>query len=130
MLTGMIETLRIADNGIGLAAPQVGVSAAVAVIILEPLHDAIVLVNPRITKVKGIRHLPEGCLSLPGQVYEVAHARVVWVDAQDASGASRRIEASGLLAQAIEHEVDHLHGKLIDVVGTPMSLFARAERNQ
>lgn len=104
----MVETMRF-HNGIGLAANQVGVLKRV-VVIEVPDDDIRVLVNPEIIKKYGEREVEEGCLSVPG--YRGLVTRSIWVKARSLSiqGAEVRVKAEGLLAQALEHEIDHLNG--------------------
>ena len=107
----MIETLREAD-GVGLAGPQVGVSERIFVVEI-PDNDPIVFVNPEIIQT-SIETSPyeEGCLSIPGVYFNVIRPSAVTVQAQDVTGKPFTIEATGLLARVIQHENDHLHGKL------------------
>ena len=107
----MIETLREAD-GVGLAGPQVGVSEKIFVVQI-PDNDPIVFVNPEIIQT-SIETSPyeEGCLSIPGVYFNVIRPSAVTVQAQDVAGKPFTIEATGLLARVIQHENDHLHGKL------------------
>jgi peptide deformylase len=115
MLGDLFETGRRAP-GLGLAAPQIGVNLAVAVVDLsvgaEP-EARMVLANPRIVAAEGGVSLEEGCLSFPGLFTTIVRPRSILVKAQDGAGNEREIEADGLLAQAICHEVDHLQGRLI-----------------
>jgi peptide deformylase len=100
--------------GIGLAAPQVGVSHRLLVYRVEPDSPVQALVNPEIewsSRDKDI--MEEGCLSLPGVHVEVERPVFVRVRAQDAEGDPILVEASGLEARVIQHEVDHLDGVLI-----------------
>ncbi|GGG17449.1 peptide deformylase [Caldovatus sediminis] len=104
-----------AAPGIGLAAPQVGVGLRLAVVDLQPDDKPapIVLVNPEIVAVSEERALrEEGCLSLPGQYAEVERPARVKVRYQDLTGARQEIEADGLLAACLQHEIDHLDGVL------------------
>ena len=107
----MTDTLRSA-NGVGLAANQVGVPRRVIVIQLPDEEDARVYINPRIVHREGHRDVPEGCLSIPG--YMATITRSLWVRANGLDRSSRtfRLHADGLLAQALEHEIDHLNGIL------------------
>lgn len=109
LVQDMIETMRDAP-GVGLAAPQIGVQLQVAVV--EAEKDEIhVLVNPEIVKSDGEHLLEEGCLSVPGYWGHVLRAEKVTVKARDAHGKEIRIsDAEGLLAQALQHEIDHLQG--------------------
>ena len=111
LISDMLETMH-ADNGrVGLAAPQIGVSLRVIVIGI-PEEEDIVLINPEIVKRKGERLIDEGCLSVPGYVGQVKHAETVTVKGHNQNGKEIRIKADGLLAQALEHEIDHLNGVL------------------
>ena len=104
-----------AAPGIGLAAPQVGVNLRLAVVDLQP-NDApapIVLVNPEVTRVSEDWALrEEGCLSLPGQYADVSRPARVHVRYTDQDGKGQEIEAEGLLAACLQHEIDHLDGVL------------------
>jgi peptide deformylase len=101
--------------GIGLAAPQVGVGLRLAVIDLQKDEkpDPVVLVNPEIVAASGeLATREEGCLSLPGQYADVTRPARVKVRFQDLAGARREVEADGLLAACLQHEIDHLDGVL------------------
>ena len=123
LIDDMIDTLRAA-SGIGLAAPQVGVSLRVAVIEV-PGEDVITLINPEIVKKKGERVIVEGCLSVPGYQGDVKRAVTVKVKARNRDGREVRITATDdILAQALEHEIDHLDGRLYtDLVESPESIW-------
>ena len=111
LIDDMIDTMH-ASHGVGLAAPQIGVSLRVAVIEI-PDEDILVLINPEITKKKGERTIEEGCLSVPGYQGEVKRAMTVKVRARDRDGREIRVTATDdVLAQALEHEIDHLEGRL------------------
>jgi peptide deformylase len=110
LIDNMIETMYQA-SGAGLAAPQVGVSLKIAVIGL-PDEDIIVLVNPELVKKSGERVVIEGCLSVPGYRGEIKRAEKVTVKALDRNGKAFRIKAEELLAEVLEHEIDHLNGVL------------------
>ncbi len=111
LVADMLETLHADPVRAGLAAPQVGISLRVIVIGI-PDEDDIILINPKIVRRKGERMMSEGCLSIPGYTAEVEHAESVTVKGLDQNGKEVRIKAEGLLAQALEHEIDHLNGKL------------------
>jgi len=106
----MIETMHSA-SGVGLAAPQVGVSLRVIVIGI-PEEEDIILINPQIVRRRGERLVSEGCLSVPGYVGQIKRAESVRAKGQGLDGKEVRIKADGLLAQALEHEIDHLNGVL------------------
>jgi len=102
--------------GLGLAAPQIGVNLRLATVDLSVGKDPeqrIVLANPEIIESSGKVSLEEGCLSFPGIFTNLTRPRSLVVRAQDAEGRWRELEASGLLAQAICHEIDHLDGVLL-----------------
>lgn len=110
----MAETMYRAP-GIGLAAPQVGESLRLIVADVgytEGKPDLIVLVNPVIVEAEGALVMEEGCLSLPGVRAEVERAARVLVRGYDLKERPREIEAEGLLAVVLQHEIDHLEGKL------------------
>lgn len=111
LIDDMIETMYAA-HGVGLAAPQIGRSERVAVIHV-PDEEVIVLINPEIVKRSGERLIEEGCLSVPGYFAEVVRSRSVLVKALDRDGRPQRTKAKDdVLAQVLEHEVDHLDGVL------------------
>ena len=111
LIDQMIETMYH-DLGIGLAAPQVGISLRLIVVDDERGGGPMALINPVITASRGEIAGEEGCLSLPGIFGEVARAEWVEVDALDREGRKKRLEARGLLARVIQHEIDHLDGVL------------------
>lgn len=106
----MVETMR-ATGGVGLAAPQVGVLLRVIVIEISQ-GEIIELINPEIVKATGEREVEEGCLCLPGYVGRIKRSEVVKAKGVDRDGKPVRIKADELLAEALEHEVDHLNGLL------------------
>ena len=110
LIDDMIDTMR-ANQGVGLAAPQVGVSLRIAVIEI-PGEEVITLINPEMVKREGERDVAEACLSLPGYAGEIKRAVTVRVKAQNREGKWFRLKGEGLLAQALEHEIDHLNGVL------------------
>ncbi|RLF05082.1 MAG: peptide deformylase [Thermoprotei archaeon] len=108
----MIETM-LENEGVGLAANQVGVSKSVFV--ASPSmkrEDMLVLFNPRIVEKRGWIEDVEGCLSLPGISAIVKRANTVVVEGLNINGKKQAIKATGLLARFIQHDVDHLNGKL------------------
>lgn len=109
LISDMIETMREA-NGVGLAAPQVGILKRVVVI--DVGEGPIALINPEIIESEGEIIKPEACLSVPGIVGEVPRPRRVKVKAQDKWGKPIEIEGEELLARALCHEIDHLEGEL------------------
>ena len=114
LLDDMVETMRAA-NGVGLAAPQVGVLRRIVVIEVEE-GNVIELINPKIIAYSGEQTDTEGCLSVPGRSGTVTRPRHVTVRALNRRGESFDITGSDLLARAFCHELDHLDGKLyIDI---------------
>lgn len=111
LVENMLETMPH-ENGVGLAANQVGTLNKVAVIQTPEMEEALVLINPVILERIGERIVEEGCLSIPGYRGELIRSETVKVRAQDARGKRYTIKADGLLAQALEHETDHLEGTL------------------
>ncbi|MEH7460961.1 peptide deformylase [Bacillus thuringiensis] len=111
LLKDMHETMLIAD-GVGLAAPQVGVSLQVAVVDIGDDNGKIELINPVILEQRGEQVGPEGCLSFPGLFGDVTRAEYIKVRAQNRRGKVYLLEADGFLARAIQHEIDHLYGVL------------------
>jgi peptide deformylase len=104
-----------AAKGVGLAAPQIGISRRIAVIdcsVGENEHEKLVLINPEIIKVEGRQVGEEGCLSIPGFRENVPRANRVTVRAQDVKGQTFEMTGEELLARAFLHETDHLHGRL------------------
>jgi len=109
LLDDLAQTMRDAP-GVGLAAPQIGVALQACVVeVGGKLHE---LVNPRIVRADGDDRDLEGCLSLPGYVAYVTRRERVWVVAQNRHGRGIKVSGSGLLSRALQHELDHLQGKL------------------
>jgi peptide deformylase len=109
LLDDLTETMRKAP-GVGLAAPQVGEAARACVIEVEgELHQ---LVNPKIVRSDGEDRDLEGCLSIPGYVAYVTRKERVWIVAQNRFGRKIKVAGSGYLGRALQHELDHLDGKL------------------
>ncbi len=109
LIDDMFETMHAAQ-GIGLAAPQVGRSERLAVVEIE--GDRLVLINPEIVDESGGDKAEEGCLSIPDIYGDVERSARVTVRATDREGEAFEIEAEGLLAVCIQHEMDHLMGKV------------------
>lgn len=108
----MAETMYNAP-GVGLAAPQVGITKRIFIIdVSKEKTDLKVFINPTILKMEGEVCDEEGCLSIPGEYANVTRASVVEVAAQDLKGNEFLLRADGLLARAIQHELDHLNGTL------------------
>ena len=115
LVDDMVETMYDAP-GIGLAAPQVGVSHRLLVIDLSSgteVDELLVLVNPEIVSTEGEVESEEGCLSLPGLTLKMCRPERVVARGQDRHGEELEIEAEGLLARALQHEIDHLNGVLL-----------------
>jgi peptide deformylase len=108
-IADLFETMDTA-KGVGLAANQVGVARRVAVVGVE--GERLALVNPVILSAEGHSREEEGCLSVPEQYGEVERPERIVLEALDADGKPYRREAEGLLARAIQHEIDHLDGIL------------------
>ncbi len=114
LVDDLLETMYDAD-GVGLAAPQVGVSVRVIVVDTreEEGREALALINPRVAEASAdTDKAEEGCLSIPGVADIVERPARVVVEGLDPAGAPVRLEAEGLLARALQHEVDHLDGVL------------------
>ena len=114
LIDDMIETMYAAP-GVGLAAPQVGVSKRLAVIDIssrDEEHPLIVLVNPVIVSSEGELEFEEGCLSIPEYTAKVKRAENLVISCRDREGREIEIEAGGLLSIAMQHEIDHLDGIL------------------
>jgi len=121
LIDDLIETMRAA-SGVGLAATQIGVPLKIAVIEI-PGEEVIVLVNPEIVKSEGERIIGEACLSVPGYQGEIKRSVRVKVKARNKQGRNIRLKGEELLAQALEHEIDHLNGILyVDRVEEPEKL--------
>lgn len=114
LVRDMFETMYAA-SGVGLAAPQVGVGKRVIVVDISPVDENVApmaLVNPDIVDRKGMAEGTEGCLSIPGVEGMVQRADSVLVRALDPQGQPFQVRAEGLLARALQHEIDHLDGIL------------------
>ncbi len=103
--------LMYESKGIGLAAPQVGISRAM--IVVDIGTGLFKLINPRIVSKSGSQVMEEGCLSVPGVYLKVKRAKKVCLEALDENGCFQKLEAVDLLASVFQHEIDHLEGKLI-----------------
>jgi peptide deformylase len=112
LVADMFETMYEAP-GIGLAATQVNVHRQLLVLdVSEEKNQPHVLCNPRILTKDGIQTYQEGCLSVPGIFADVERANQITVEAEDAAGETFTLQADGLLAVCIQHEMDHLAGRL------------------
>ena len=114
LIRDMFETMYAAE-GIGLAAPQVGVGKRVIVLDVSPVDENVppmAIVNPEILERKGSVAGEEGCLSVPGVQGEVCRAETVVVRGLDPEGKPLHLSAAGILSRALQHEIDHLDGIL------------------
>ncbi|MES2216991.1 MAG: peptide deformylase [Pseudomonadota bacterium] len=112
LIEDMYETMYHND-GIGLAAPQIGLSLRLAVIdVSEKRNENFCIINPQIIQAEGEDLMDEGCLSVPGVFDRAPRALRVVVRTQDETGKFREIKGDGLLAHCLQHEIDHLNGKL------------------
>ncbi len=111
LIDDMLETMHTVPGRAGLAAPQIGISLRVIVVGI-PGEEDIALINPELVRKAGERLVNEGCLSIPGYVGQIVRAESVTVKGRAPDGKQRRIKADELLAQALEHEIDHLNGVL------------------
>lgn len=116
LIATMFETMQ-AHKGIGLAAPQVGISEQI--FIVDTGKEAFVAINPRILKATGSEIMEEGCLSIPDVHVNVKRATVLEVEFTDEENQFVRLKLSGLTAKVFQHEFDHLQGKLIIDYLTP-----------
>lgn len=128
LLDDLTHTMRAAP-GAGLAAPQLGEALDVAVV--EAKGRTYELVNPRIVRDDGDQTDLEGCLSIPGYVAEITRRERVWVEAQDRHGRNYRFNEHGFVARAVQHELDHLRGKLyIDYLASLDELIAVSDEDE
>ena len=111
LVDNMVDTMHD-QRGVGLAANQVGSLQKVAVIQTPDMEEPMVLINPEIMKTEGERQVEEGCLSIPGYRGMVNRSEKVRAKAMGLDGKIYRVNADELLAQALEHEIDHLNGIL------------------
>lgn len=126
LIEDMFETMYHA-RGVGLAAPQIGVGLRLSVIdIIGDKKEQLVIINPEIASSKGQKEFDEGCLSVPGAYDTVIRAEQVTVTALDRFGQPIEIKAEGLLAECLQHEIDHLNGKLfVDLLSPLKRVMAR-----
>lgn len=109
----MLETMYLAP-GVGLAAPQIGLSLKICVVDIVPdgKKTPFVLINPKVVDGKDLIELEEGCLSFPKIYEKVKRFNEVTVEYLDINGKQRKYTATGFLAKAFQHEIDHLNGKV------------------
>jgi peptide deformylase len=114
LVTNLFDSMRAAE-GVGLAAPQIGILRRVAIVDVSPqvpTAPPVVLVNPRLVKTEGTQIGEEGCLSFPGLYGDVERFERVTVESWGEDGSPFTVEAEGFFARALQHEIDHLDGKL------------------
>ncbi|MEH7502382.1 peptide deformylase [Neobacillus drentensis] len=111
ILDNMYDTM-IEFDGVGLAAPQIGLDARIAIVDIDDELGTIEMINPVILETSGEQTGPEGCLSFPGLFGEVTRPNFVKIEAFDRKGRKYTLEAEEFLARAIQHEIDHLDGIL------------------
>jgi peptide deformylase len=126
LIDDMFDTMYHA-RGVGLAAPQIGVSLRLSVIdIIGDKTQQMVIINPEIIVSEGEKEFDEGCLSVPGAYDTVIRAERVTVKALDRFGKPFEISGDGLLAECLQHEIDHLNGKLfVDLLSPLKRMMAR-----
>lgn len=131
LIDDMFETMYH-TNGVGLAAPQIGVSLRLSVIdVIGDKAQQLVLVNPEIIHSEGSAVYNEGCLSVPGAYDKVTRAERVTIRAQDKFGTPYEMTADGLLGECFQHEIDHLNGKLfIDLLSPIKRTIALQKLNK
>jgi peptide deformylase len=136
LIDDMLESMR-ATHGLGLAAPQIGVGLRVLVIEMpedkEDPHNGeqVILINPEMVKAEGEQFGEEGCLSIPGYVGMIRRAMKVSVKGLNRKGKEIRVRGEGLLARALQHELDHLDGILFtDRLEKPEDLYRVTEDHQ
>jgi peptide deformylase len=132
LVADMIETM-IASEGVGLAAPQIGLSKRVFVL-REPDQEPMAFVNPEIVSMEGRAEGEEGCLSMPGVYAQVPRATDIVVRAQEPGGDAFELAAADFLARIIQHETDHLNGILfperLDIITRQEKLEEWARRRE
>ncbi|ACK67906.1 peptide deformylase [Rippkaea orientalis PCC 8801] len=129
----MLQTMY-SSNGIGLAAPQVGVHKQLIVVDCDPNDPAnqpIILINPQITRFsQELCVVEEGCLSIPGVYLDVTRPKAIEVSFRDEQGKPRKLQATDLLARVIQHEMDHLNGVMfVDRVNNGLALTESLQKN-
>jgi peptide deformylase len=112
LVENMAETMYVA-NGVGLAAPQVGISSRIFIVDIDEGRDLRIFINPNIVDHRGSSLHDEGCLSLPGAKEMIKRPSFIRLNALNVKGESFEIEADGFLARVIQHELDHLDGILM-----------------
>ena len=126
LLTDMARAMYL-NHGVGLAATQIGV--AKSLVVIDVGDGLIKLANPVITKREGTQISEEGCLSVPGECIKIKRAVTVFVNFLNEGGKPAHIKAEGLLAKAVQHELDHLPGKLIIDYLNPIKKLLRRTKS-
>jgi peptide deformylase len=111
LLAGQMLDFMRKNNGIGLAAPQIGLSRRIIVIELD--NQSYCMVNPEISLASDWDIMEEGCLSFPGRTVKVKRQKLAQIQGQDVTGKIQSLVAAGLLARVFQHEIDHLNGVMI-----------------
>ncbi len=120
LIADMFDTMYDA-KGVGLAAPQIGINKRLSVIdVVGDKTNQIVIINPSVVESRGKEKFQEGCLSVPGAYDTVERAEWVKVEAKDRHGKSYEIQGDGLLGECLQHEIDHLNGKLFIDLLSPL----------
>jgi peptide deformylase len=120
LIDDMFETMYDA-KGVGLAAPQIGINLQLSVIdVIGDKTQQLVIINPKVIEDRGRQKYQEGCLSVPGAYDTVERADWVKVSALDRFGKPFEIESDGLLGECLQHEIDHLNGKLFVDLLSPL----------
>lgn len=111
-----LVTTMLTHRAAGISAIQVG-SPVALIVVCDYQSDPVLMLNPRVTKASAVVRFTEGCLSFPGLMYSISRPGEVTVTYTDLDGKMQELQASGLLARAIQHEVDHVNGKLfVDLI--------------
>jgi len=129
LMEDMLETMR-ANNGIGLAAPQVGISKRIIVADIGEEDGPVKMINPRIVEREGTIVALEGCLSIPNVYGDVERSEKVVVKGLDEKGRPVTFEAEGLMARVFQHEIDHLDGRLFTDFATNVRVVTPEELEQ
>lgn len=131
LIDDMFDTMYDA-NGVGLAAPQIGINLCLSVVdVIGDKSQQLVLVNPEIIESHGKADFQEGCLSVPGAYDTVIRAEKVTIRAQDRFGKPFEMTAEGLLGECFQHEIDHLNGKLfVDLLSPLKRAMARKKMDK
>ena len=131
LIDDMFDTMYDA-NGVGLAAPQIGINLCLSVVdVSKDKSKQLVLVNPKIVAAHGEMDYQEGCLSVPGAYDTVKRAEQVTIEALDRQGKAFEMTADGLLGECFQHEIDHLNGKLfVDLLSPIKRAMARKKSDK